>query len=151
LALGYLRMYRFRDAIGLLNRWLERSPGQAQAFYLRGRAWRARQQLVDAAADFRRALEHDSRRDDARGELASCLVELHEYDEARPLLAALQQTRPGDAELLVDLARCDEGLGRIDVARAALEDIARANPDHAGAWRERGRVELETGNPADAE
>jgi tetratricopeptide (TPR) repeat protein len=151
LVLGYLRLYRFRDAIALLNHWLERSPNHTQALFLRGRTWRARHQLTEAVADFRRALEQDSGRDDTRWELASCLVELHDYEEARPLSAALLQSRPGDPDVVVELARCDEGLGQTEVARAALENMLRTHPDHAGTWRERGRMELEAGHPAEAE
>jgi tetratricopeptide (TPR) repeat protein len=148
---GHLRMYRFLDVHPYLTYWLEQQPDHVQALFLRGRTWRARHKLPEAAVDFRRVLELDPERGDARWELALCLVEIHEYAEALPLVETIRAERPNDPDVDVELALCHEGLGRGEEARAILDRVLGEHPEHGPALREQGRLLLQAEKPAEAE
>ena len=111
--------------------WLEEQPGHTQALFLRARVWRARQKLADAAVDYRRVIELDPQRQDARWELGLCLVENHDYAEALPLVEEVRRFRPTDPEVDVELALCQEGLGHSDAACALLDQVLRERPGMA--------------------
>jgi tetratricopeptide (TPR) repeat protein len=153
LVVGYLRMNRFLDAHTCLNYWLEQQPDHIQALFLRATGWRARQRPQKAAADYRRVLELDPTRRDAREALVSCLLDadVRAYVEALPLVEELLSQRPDDADVLVLLALCREGLGQAKEARAILDRVLQEHPDHVLALRERGRLALQDGQATEAE
>jgi tetratricopeptide (TPR) repeat protein len=143
---GYLRMYRLRDAHRCLARWLEEEPEQVQALLLRARLSRTHQMLAEAAGDYRRVLELDRERRDARWELALCLVKTHDYREAERLLTDMT-----DAEAMVQRARCREGLGDVAEAITLLDTVLESHPEHGLALSERSRLALGAGEVDAAE
>jgi Tfp pilus assembly protein PilF len=153
LVVGYLSTNRFLDANTRLNFWLEQQPDHVPALLLRAAAWRARHQPQKAAADYRRVLELDPERPDARKALVSCLLDadVHAYVEALPLVEELGRRQPDDAGLQVSLALCRDGLGHGQEARTILDRVLRKHPDHGLALRERGRLALQDGQAAEAE
>ena len=153
LVVGYLRMNRFLDAHTCLNFWLEQQPDQVQALFLRATGWRARQRPQKAAADYRRVLELDPERRDAREALVWCLLDadVRAYVEALPPLEEMLRQRPNDADLLVLLALCREGLGQTQQAREILDRVLGEHPDDGMALRERGRLALQDGQAIEAE
>jgi tetratricopeptide (TPR) repeat protein len=151
LAAGYLRVYRIVDALACLDAWLARRPDDVQALYLRGDVWRQVQAFPNALAEYRRAVELDPSREDARWWLAVCLVESARYDEALPLLERAAAARPGDPEVLVRLARCHQGLLDMDRARQLLDAVLAEHPDHTPALRARGQLAVATGRLDEAE
>jgi tetratricopeptide (TPR) repeat protein len=150
---GYLRMYRFRDAHTCLNYWLEQQPDHVQALFLRRTGWRTRQQPQKAAADYRRVLELDPERQDAREALISCLLDadVHAFVEALPLVEQILRQRPDNAGLHVQLALRREGLGQTQQAREIPDRVLQEHPDHGLTLRERGRLALQDGQLAEAE
>jgi tetratricopeptide (TPR) repeat protein len=151
LATGYLRMYRFGSAFLYLTQWLEREPDNVQALFLRAAVWRARNKLPEAADDYRRVLQLDPRRDRARWQLALCLVEIYEWEEALALLEQVRRQRPQDPDVYLQMAICQHGLGQTERAREVVDGVLREHPDHGLALRERGWLALQTEQPAEAE
>src|SRR5579885_3271206 len=66
---GYLRTYRIGPALAGVENWLTRQPEDTQALYLQGCIWLQVQKAQPALDSFRRVLELDSQRDDARWRL----------------------------------------------------------------------------------
>jgi predicted Zn-dependent protease len=151
LAQGCLNSYRLLDATKYLGDWLEQQPDNVQALFLRGSMRQQARAASAAAEDFRRVLELDPERDDARRQLARNFLKIGRYDEAEVHLNYLHKRRPADAELQVNLARCEIELGHREEARFLLDAVL---TDHAGnraALLEHGRLALREGEPAEAE
>src|SRR5262249_2772229 len=83
---GYTRLYRIIDTLRCLDRWLGMDSDNVQALFLRGNLWWQVQASQRAAGDYRRVLEIDPERHEARRRLARCLVDGGDYDEALRLL-----------------------------------------------------------------
>jgi tetratricopeptide (TPR) repeat protein len=148
---GYLRMYRIRDALGCLEAWLASSPDDVRALALRARVYRQVGQSQKAVPDYQRVVELDPSRDDDRWGLAVCLLETGRYEEALTHLEYLRPRRPGDPDLVVRVARCQDGLGRPDEARQTLDAVLAEHPDCGQALRVRGQLALQDGRPEEAE
>ena len=151
LAEGYLQSYRILDAMSCLEHWIARDPDNVRALELRGKAFVTGKGVKRGTDDFRRVLELDSSRDDARMRLTRALLDLGGYDEAIPHLERLAKARPEDPNIRVRLARCLNMLRRGDEARRALEGVLAEHPDHAMALRTLGQFSLTDGQPAEAE
>jgi len=151
LALGYLRVYRTRDAMTGLNFWLARDPDNVRALDLRGQTYVVGKGVVRGCEDYRRVLERDPARADTRRRLADGLIALGGYEEAVTHLELLRRADPTDAGLAARLARCYALLGRGDEARALLAPVLAAHPDDGPALRTLGQVELVTGRAGAAE
>src|SRR5262249_11164211 len=146
-----VRTYRILDAVACLDAWLGRLPDDPQALFLRGNAWRQAGAVQKAVPDYRRAVELDPERDDARWWLAVGLQEIGRYDRALPHLEPLLRQRPGDADVLVLMARCLNGLDRTEEARHTLAAVLADHPDNGLALRTQGQIALQAGQPAEAE
>lgn len=148
---GYLRKSRPLAAHLCLRPWLESQPDNVQALFLRAVCWRRLHQPAKAAADFRRVMELDPQRENARWELALCLMETGQYSEALSHLEAMGRRRAEDPEVLVRLAICQEELGQKRPAQEILERVLQKHPDHGLALRQRGRLALREGSADQAE
>jgi tetratricopeptide (TPR) repeat protein len=148
---GYLRMYRMLDALACLERWLQYQPDNVQALFLRGNFYRQLNKLPKAAPDYRRAVELDPERDDARSWFTVCLLETARYDEAIPHLEYLHARRPDDSDVQVRLARCHARMGRVKQARELLDAVLAEHPDHGSALRTHGELAQLAGDLAEAE
>jgi predicted Zn-dependent protease len=151
LAAGYARGYRALDALAELEQWLKQRPDDVQALVARGNVYRKVSAAQSAAADFRRAVELDADRDDARWGLAVSLVEIGRYQEALGHLERLRPRRAGDPELLVRVARCLARLERRDEARRLLEEVLAAHPDDGPALTNLGQLLVQAGRLDEAE
>jgi tetratricopeptide (TPR) repeat protein len=151
LAEGYTRLYRINEAARCLDRWLATEPDNVQALFLRGNLWWRVQVPSPAIPDFRRVLQIDPQRHEARWRLASCLAQTGGYDEALPLLEETLAHRPDDPEVRVDLARCEYMLGRHERGLEILDEVLHDHPDDELALRTRGQFALLSGQPVDAE
>jgi predicted Zn-dependent protease len=151
LAEGYLRTYRILDAMSCLKYWLEGSPDNVRALELRGRTFVMGKGIQRGAIDFRRVLELDPSRDDARLRLTRALLNLGAYDEAAPHLERLAKSRPDDPDVRVGLARCWFMLNRQDEAWTVLDGVAADHPGHGLALRTMGQFRLMEKKPAEAE
>jgi tetratricopeptide (TPR) repeat protein len=148
---GYTRIYRIRDALACLDHWLTLDPDNLRARELRGLAFHIGKSAHRGAEDLRWVLEKDDTREATRWRLVLCLLDMGNYDEARPLLERIERHKPGDPEVLVLLARCHNMLDRPQQARDILEAVLKAHPDHAPALRTRGQLALADSQPARAE
>jgi predicted Zn-dependent protease len=151
LAEGYLRMYRVLDALACLDNWLQREPNNPQAWFLRGNVHQQVNAVQKYVDDYRRVLELDPGRGEARQPLAVGLVEVGRYQEALTHLEYARQRQPDDPEVLVRLARCRSGLGQGEQARDLLDRVLQAHPDNGPALRTLGEIDLQEGKPAEAE
>ncbi len=151
LAAGYARLFRILDALAELEQWLRRRPDDVQALVARGDVYRKVKGYQSAAADYRRALELDAARDDARWGLAVSLLEIGRFQEALTHLEWLRPRRGDDPELLVRVARCQARLGRADEARRLLEEVVAAHPDDGAALTNLGQLLMQAGRLEEAE
>jgi tetratricopeptide (TPR) repeat protein len=151
LAEGYTRMHRILDAFACLEKWLTREPDNVQALYLRGSVSLAVRANKRAIPDFRRVVELDPERDEARRRLAFCLLETHYLDEAIEHFEYLRRRDPDNPELLVRMARCEHGLGNAKKAKQILDTVLEESPDYGPALLARGHLDRLAGKPADAE
>jgi tetratricopeptide (TPR) repeat protein len=150
LALGYLRGYRLDEAFYCLERWQQQQPQDAQVYFLRGWVREFQEDSVFAAPEYRKALELDPKRDDARQRLASILTDNNQPLEAIGHLEVLVQKHPQDVPILVDLARCRYLLGQTEEAEALLERALKLKPFYTPALVARGQLALELGQAAAA-
>ncbi len=150
LALGYLYVYRLGEAYDCLTQWLAREPNQPQALYLRGLVREGLQQLSQAGADYRRAVELAPEHYFARKRLAEYQLFSHQANEAAEHFERLLQEEPDSPELRFGLARCRREQGDHEAAREILDRLldeqkprfawlmerarlAQAETDHAAA------------------
>lgn len=148
---GYICTYRIGPALAGVDDWLSRQADDTQAWYLQGCIWQQLQQPQRALPGYRRALEIDPQRDDARWRLCQCLLLLGLYEEASSHLEYLHRLYPHSAEMAVGLADIRFKEGKMAEARQLLEAVLVEHPDNEPALRERGRLALAEENAADAE
>ncbi len=148
---GYIRTYRLGTAKAGIEDWLRRYPDDTQALFLQGNLWQQAQETQTALASYRRVVELDSQRDDARWRLAQCLLPLGLYEEANLHLEYLHRRYPHNAEMTVDLAAARFKQGQLAEARQLLDAVLAEHPDDEAALRERGRLALADESAAAAE
>lgn len=148
---GYARTYRIGPALAGVEDWLQRSPDDTQALYLRGSIYQQVQRPQSALGSYRRTVELDPQRDDARRRLTQCLVRLGLYDEANRHLEYLHRRYPENMAINILLAGTRFREGRVNEARKLLDSILAQDPDNEPALRERGRLALTGENAAEAE
>src|SRR5262249_36894168 len=103
---GYIQHYRMLRALQCLDLFLEREPGNVQAWL--GGGWVGERLFYWSAAvqSYSRAVEADSENEPARPRLAKALLVTGPPDKAAEHFEALRQVRPDDPEVLLGLARC---------------------------------------------
>jgi predicted Zn-dependent protease len=148
---GYLRTYRIGPALAGVEDWLKRQPDDTQALFLQGCIWLQVGRPLTALTSYRRVLELDPQRDDARWRLSQCLLKLHLYEEAQANLEYLHLRYPQNAEMAVELAGARFKRGQLSEAQQMLDTVLAEHPDNEAALRERGRLELAAGKAARAE
>lgn len=146
LVLGLVVQFRFREARAVLADWLTDAPDDPLAVLLDAKLLVEEQSSDRAVAAFRRALELDPELDDARLDLARLLVSRRHGAEAEQALAPLRTRLPDHPEVQVLWAKALALQGRIDEARAALDECLATFPNHPDALTERGTIALLDGN-----
>jgi tetratricopeptide (TPR) repeat protein len=148
---GYIRTYRLDPARAGLEDWLQRQPEDTQACFLQGFLWQQVQQPQKALTSYRRALELDPQRDDARWRLVQCLLKLGLAEEASPHLDYLHRRYPKNPDMTVELACGRFKQGQVSEAQELLDAVLAEHPDCQSALRERGRLALAADNSVEAE
>jgi tetratricopeptide (TPR) repeat protein len=151
LAAGYLRVYRIPHALRCLDMWLRRVPDDPQAFFLRANVAKQLGSGRRALPDYRRVVDLDPDRVDARRLLALCLLEVGQFDEAAAHLDRVLRDKPDDPELLTSMARCQGKLGRLAAAQQTLDRVLVRHPSYGLALRTYGELALWRKRPAEAE
>ncbi len=108
---GYVRMYRINEAQACLDDWRKHEPDDTQALFLEGCLAQQLQRPQMALRSYRRVLELDDGRDDARWRLAQCLIKLGLAEEALPHLEYLHQHHPDNPEMSVELRAAGSSWG----------------------------------------
>ncbi|MBX9623480.1 MAG: tetratricopeptide repeat protein, partial [Gemmataceae bacterium] len=150
-ARAYLRRLRLIECLALLDTWRADDPGSPVARSLAGQVWTQLGVYGRAAEEFAEAVRLDPGRTADRLRLALALIEEGKAADAAPHLRRVRAERPGDREVAVYLAFA---LGRARAegeARALLDGVLAADPDHVPALAGRARLDLDTDRPADAE
>jgi tetratricopeptide (TPR) repeat protein len=151
LAEGYRRNYRMPEALQCLDTWLWFQPDNVHVYYLRGELHRQVGAVGRARDEYRRVVDKDAQNDEARRQLARCLVQVGHYREAGDEVELLLRKYPGDPQLGTLLARCQHDLGQRAEAIALLDDVLRGHSEYGPALRERARIALAAEQYADAE
>ncbi len=150
LAHGYLRVLRTGAAVRCLRMLLEREPDHIEALLMRAEIEEGNYGARKARADYRRVLELDPERDDARLSLANNLL-TNNAREAHALFEQLLSRKPDNVEVRLGLARAEQALGEWDKARALLETVLNKEPDNSKALARLGMLLLNTGKAAESE
>lgn len=150
-AFGLLRTYRLKEAQDALDRWQKLQPDNTQAAFFQGVLCDQSDRRHDAIAAFRRAVQADPDRDDARLRLAGLLVLTAQFPEAVPHLEYLRRRLPDDPQVDVHLARCRAQAGQTAEAVALLDGVLARRPHFAPALAERGKLAMQSGEPERAE
>jgi tetratricopeptide (TPR) repeat protein len=151
LARGLVRSFRLEDAKAVTQAWLAEQPENSEAHLLHGAVLELLEQYAEAIDSFRKALELDRERGEARLRLAVLLVQRGRGTEALPHLDYLHGKRPDDPVLSVHLARCRAQLGGEKRAVELLDEVLARYPYYPSALMERGRLTLRAGQPERAE
>jgi tetratricopeptide (TPR) repeat protein len=151
LSRGLLKVYRLEHALFCLEQWLKRRPDDVQALLWRGDVRERLPDVEGALDDYRRVVELDPNRDEARLHYAELLLREEQPQEALRHYEHLHERQPANPAVLVGLARCRRLLGESQEARRLLDLALAASPRHPDALSLRGRLELEENRPADAE
>jgi predicted Zn-dependent protease len=151
LAQGYIRTYRTRDALDVLQQWLDARPDDETALALHGDVYWVGNSPARAVDDYRRVVQADPERTEVRQRLAVGLIESGRYEEALGHLESVRAKRPGDPDVLVLLARCDAELDRPRQAEDALQAALAVRPGYGPALRTRGQIARRNGLPDEAE
>jgi tetratricopeptide (TPR) repeat protein len=151
LAKGYEAAYRRPDALAVLGRLIDQHPGHVPALVLRGTILDRVRQPGPAGDDFRKAVELAPQNTDARAALAGYLNRRGYTREAIAHYELVLRARPGDRPALLGLAKAYADAADAAAAERRLDELLAADPDHADALVDRGRLPLREGRPADAE
>ncbi len=151
LAEGYIRLYRVLDALACLDHWLGAEPDNLRALELRGWAYQRGKSAAKGAEDLRKVLRIDPARPGTRRRLVQCLLSAGRYSDALPVLEEAAEGQPDDPDVKVQTARCYNMLDRQAEARALLDAVLAAHPDHGLALRTRGQFALADSQPGRAE
>lgn len=130
LAEALVMALNFDEALPLLDRLTRSQPDSAPLLYLHGEALIQAQQLEKAIPLLERAVEAEPNMLGARESLGQAYVQAGKFAEAVPhLRAAAAQDEDGSVHY--QLARALQATGRIDEARAAMEEYQKRRPRQA--------------------
>lgn len=147
----YMTQTRYLEALGILDKWLALTPDSPRALDWRGWVNNQLDHRGQAIDDYERALQLRPGRSNVRLRLAELFIDSTRHPEALPHLEQLRSEQYADLDVLVGLAACRVVQGRIDEARQLLDEVLAANPNHFAALRQRGNLEREAGQYAEAE
>lgn len=151
LARGYVRVLRVSAAMRCLRLILEREPDNVEALTLMGKTIeKGGGEQEDAIKYYRRALELDPERDDARLNLAQLILR-DRPEEARSHFEYLIARQPDHVEALLGVGQAQWMLSETEKARQLLETVLAREPDNAKALTALGNIALVSGNMAEAE
>ncbi len=150
LAKGYITSFRLGHAMVALEKLIEHAPEHKWAYFWRGNMQVDNEHLMDAVADFRRAVELDAEIPEFRLRLAMTLVSLGKANDAWPYVAGLLRQVPPPPEILLAAARCQRDFGDRRQALEYLKRLLDEHPEHAEGWAERGRILGNEGDGAES-
>jgi tetratricopeptide (TPR) repeat protein len=150
LARGYRRMLRLGTAFRCLRLLLERQPDNVEGLVQRGWIQEGGGEPDEAVKDYRRALQLNPERDDARLGLARILV----HDNPKEACSHFEQVvarQPGNVDALEGLAGAYWALGKRDEARRIHEVVLNKDPGNSKALAGMGVLAMAAGNTSEGE
>jgi len=114
----------------------------ARLAYERGNYLRLQGRWADACGHFREAIRLDPRCVEAHTDLAGCLYQREQFDEAARAYYRAIDLRPGQPDTRFSLARTLVHLGRQAEALSQLTEVVRLDPRDGEAWLVRGDLLL---------
>jgi Tfp pilus assembly protein PilF len=150
LAQGCIKTYRLHRAVYCLEQWLEREPNNVRALIWLAEVEELRDNPQRALAHYRLAAQLDPDNDEAGLNLAR-ILRSEEPAEAFRRFERLRLRRPGDARVLLGLARCQRDLGQTEEALGLLHAVLDIEPYNLGALTDLGQLARESGRPGEAE
>lgn len=128
-----LRASRPSEALAAADKVLEASPGNIEAFKLKGGAQMARGDLEGAEATLRAAVDKAPRSADLRRNLAEILVARRDFAGARAEIKTLFDVNANDVQAMLVAARLATAEGKTDQALDWLKRATLAAPQNARA------------------
>jgi tetratricopeptide (TPR) repeat protein len=135
------------QAILALRRLIERSPGNADAWFNLGNFYRAERRVDDAVRAFARAAQLQSGNAAAHVNLGYALVQAGRFEEAEAAVRSSLEIFPDEPDLLVNLAQIERATQRLEDALATLDRCVGLAPQHAGYRVTRALVRLDLDDP----
>ena len=151
IAPAYLGMFNVPGAVETLRIWMQLAPNDPAPQIHNGDLLRRLNRKNEALAAYQEACRLAPENAEAREKLSGLLVETKNFAAAVEHLDWLILRKRANRVVYLDMASCRAALGEESAARAILEHLLKENPDDAGALSLRGRMELEAGNPREAE
>jgi tetratricopeptide (TPR) repeat protein len=152
LAVGLLRIYRFHDAVGCLNRGRELDPDNLRLLYVSGRAWERVHAYSRAVEEFEKVVSREPRFLDAQLRLGRMLHETSKVDHAIEHLQQVVDREPDNSDAIVALALAlNTRRPGEKQAASLLDQLLGEQPRLASALSARGVVALDAHAFDDAE
>jgi tetratricopeptide (TPR) repeat protein len=145
-----LDQVRIDEAIRGATFWMEQSPRNGQALFLRGQANQARRAFDKAIADYEQALELQPNYAEALLGLADAHVLQGQYDLALQKYQSFLKLRPEHVGALFGVAHCQFFLGHKDEAKKSLQTLFVANQNHPAGVFLQGKILMEEGDNKEA-
>jgi len=140
-----LAWFRIGDADRVLDAWTKDFPNDPEPHFQRGRIAETMLSWSDAVKHFRRTVELDPVRGDARLGLGTALVKQGKIEESEEHLRLACEMQPDNVTARITYAQCLSKLDRVDEARVMLGEVLESTPDNVQALLELGTIELAAG------
>lgn len=144
---GYLRTYRFQDALRSLSFWIEWRPQDVDPRMWLAGIWEQMRNWEDATKEYGRVLAIDPRNVEARVSIGRIeLSHLNKVAEARDEFERVLQQEPRHIGALLGLAECERRLADPQSAETRLRELLTMSlspEDRSGAQQQLGQVLLE--------
>ncbi|MBV9122651.1 MAG: hypothetical protein JO112_04780 [Planctomycetes bacterium] len=147
LARGCLQANRLEAANGWLNTWVEETPRDWYPHLWRGALFEYLNKANLAVPDYQLVLEKKPGDEEIRRRLGLMFLQSgYDYDGAWTQLELYQRRHPDDPDTLVGMARCRRWKQQPEAARALLDRVVAAHPDHFDALLTLALLDLDAGH-----
>jgi len=143
--------YQIDRAFVCVQRWVEIQPGRVAAWLLYAQISERLSNGEEIQRGYRRVLELAPDHLVARNGLIDELLVSRQAPDALPVLEQLLADHPSDRTGRLKMAKCRRMIGEHSVARTILDELLRESPNDAMILAERGTIEMESGEPGEAE
>lgn len=145
-----LSRFRLDSALRVLDAWQKDFPQDAKPHLLRGRVLSVVRNWKEAQREYAEALRLSPGNEQARLQLARCLMQRLKFQEAETYLRDCLADGTDNPDVYVSLAVCLRKQQNVDDAREVLRDNWKTLSKNVEALRERGQIELAAERPQDA-
>lgn len=147
---GYLRAYRFQEALRLLDAWQADFPHDPQPHFCRALVWEHLTKRADAVEEYEAVLRIAPERTDARVRLADQLASLHRYEEAGEHYRLCLERNPDDLQARLGYASCLLEQGYVEEPENMFREVLRESPGDLRARIGLGSLALAAGKNEEA-